>query len=64
MTTTAQQIADIERQIVVLEHNPDNYIGGSKAYFSGYQTFMKPAAQRKFDSLNKKLDALLDSVEA
>lgn len=64
MTTTANQIADIERQIAVIEHNSDSYIGGAKAYFSGRQTFLKPAAQRKVDSLNKKLDALLDSVEA
>ena len=64
MTPTAKQIADIERQIALIEHNADSYIGGSKAYFSGHQTFLKPAAQRKVDSLNKKLDALLDSVEA
>lgn len=64
MTTKAKQIADLERQVLVLEHTPENYIGGSKAYFSGNQTFFKPAAQRKYDSLNKKLDALLDTCEA
>ena len=64
MTPTAKQIADIERQIALIEHNADSYIGGAKAYYSGRQTFLKPAAQRKVDSLNKKLDALLDSVEA
>lgn len=64
MTTKAQQIANLERQILVLEHTPENYIGGSKAYFSGGQTFFKPAAQRKYDSLNNKLDALLDTCEA
>ena len=64
MTNTAKQIADIERQIDLIRHNPDSYIGGDKAYYSGRQTFYKPAAQRKVDLLNKKLDALLDSVEA
>jgi len=64
MTPLAQQIQDIERQIAVIEHTAANYIGGDKAYHSGRQTFLKPAAQRKVDSLNKKLDALLDSVEA
>ena len=64
MTPTAKQIADIERQIALIEHNADSYIGGAQAYYSGHPTFLKPAAQRKVDSLNKKLDALLDSVEA
>jgi antirestriction protein ArdC len=64
MTPLAQQIQDIERQIALIEHTAANYIGGDKAYHSGHQTFLKPAAQRKVDSLNKKLDALLDSVEA
>jgi uncharacterized protein Yka (UPF0111/DUF47 family) len=64
MTQTAQQIHSIELQIARIEHNADNYIGGAKAYHSGYQTFLKPAAQRKVDSLNKQLDKLLDSVEA
>jgi len=64
MTNKAKQIADIERQITVLEVTPENYLGGAKAYFSGCQTFLKPAAQRKLDALNKKLDALLDTCEA
>jgi len=64
MTQLAKQIADLERQIAIIEHTSTNYIGGDKAYYSGNQTFLKPAAQRKVDSLNKKLDALLDTVEA
>ena len=64
MTPLAKQIADLERQISIIEHTSTNYIGGDKAYYSGFQTFLKPAAQRKVDSLNKKLDALLDTVEA
>lgn len=63
MTPTSKKIADIELQIARIEHNADSYIGGAKAYYSGAQTFLKPAAQRKVDSLNKQLDKLLDSVE-
>jgi antirestriction protein ArdC len=64
MTPLAHQIADIERQISIIERTAANYIGGDKAYYSGRQTFLKPAAQRKVDLLNKKLDVLLDIVEA
>lgn len=64
MTPTAKKIHDIELQIARIEHTAANYIGGDKAYYSGNQTFLKPAAQRKVDSLNKQLDKLLDSVEA
>lgn len=63
MTPTAKKIHDIELQIARIEHNAASYIGGDKAYHSGAQTFLKPAAQRKVDSLNKQLDKLLDSVE-
>lgn len=64
MKTKYEQIADLERQIALVEHTSTNYIGGDKAYFSGKQTFLKPAAQRKLNSLNEKLDALLDTCEA
>lgn len=64
MQTLAKQITEIERQISIIEHTASNYIGGDKAYYSGNQTFLKPAAQRRVDALNKKLDVLLDSVKA
>jgi len=64
MTLLAQQIHSIELQIARIEHTSANYIGGDKAYHSGHQTFLKPAAQRKVDLLNKKLDALLAQCEA
>lgn len=64
MTTLAEQIKAIEIQIAKIENNPDSVCGGAKAYFSGNQTFLKPAAQKKVDSLNAKLDKLLDTVEA
>lgn len=62
--TLAEQIQAVEAAIARIEHNADNVIGGSKAYYSGQQTFLKPAAQRKIDSLNKQLDSLLDQCEA
>ena len=64
MTTLAQQIQDTEAAMLRLEHNPDNYIGGLKAYNSGRQTFLKPAAQKKLDKLSRQLDQLLDQCEA
>ena len=62
--TLFEQITALEAAIARIEHNPDSVIGGSKAYYSGHQTYLKPAAQRKIDSLNKQLDSLLDQCEA
>lgn len=64
MQTLAQQIEDTEAAMLRLEHNPDNYQGGLKAYNSGRQTFLKPAAQKKLDKLSRQLDSLLDQCEA
>ena len=62
--TLFEQITALEAAISRIEHNPDSVIGGSRAYYSGHQTYLKPAAQRKIDSLNKQLNALLDQCEA
>ena len=62
--TLSEQITALEAAIARIEHNPDSVIGGSKAYYSGHQTYLKPAAQRKIDSLSKQLNALLDQCEA
>ena len=62
--TLAQQIQALEAAIARIEHDANNVIGGSKAYHSGMQTFLKPAAQRKLDKLNAQLDALLDQCTA
>ena len=62
--TLFEQITALEAAIARIEHNPDSVIGGSRAYYSGQQTYLKPAAQRKIDSLNKQLDSLLDQCEA
>jgi len=60
--TLADEIKQVEREILRLEMNPDNVEGGAKAFHSGNRTTLKPAAQRKLDQLNKKLDDLLDKA--
>jgi hypothetical protein len=62
--TLAEQIRALEAAITRIEHDSSNVIGGDKAYHSGAQTFLKPAAQRKLAKLNKELDQLLDQCEA
>lgn len=62
--TLAEQIRALEIAITRIEHDSSNVIGGDKAYYSGAQTFFKPAAQRKLDKLNSELDRLLDQCEA
>jgi len=62
--TLAEQIRALEIAIARIEHDSSNVIGGDKAYYSGYTTFLKPAAQRKLNKLNSELDRLLDQCEA
>ena len=62
--TIAEQVRELEASIARIEHNPDNVVGGLKAWNSGKQTFLKPSAQRTLDKLNAQLDALLDQCEA
>jgi hypothetical protein len=62
--TLFDRITVLEAAIASIENNPDSVIGGSKEYFSGRKTYFKTAAQRKLDSLNKQLNALLDQCEA
>lgn len=64
MSDIADTIADLELQLTRLEHNPDSYLGGSKAFYSGYKTEYKPAVQRKVNTLQKRLNALYDQCEA
>lgn len=58
----SDQVNELEMKIRIIEASPASYIGGSKSYFSGYTTYLKPAAQKKVDALNKKIEKLLDSV--
>ena len=62
--TLFDQITALEAAIARIEHNPDSVIGGSRAFYSGNQTYLKPAAQRKVEKLNEQLNALLDQCEA
>jgi hypothetical protein len=62
--TIGQQIKELEAAALRIEHNPDNIEGGKQAYYSGRQTHLKPAAQRKLDKINRQLDALFDQCEA
>lgn len=64
MSDIADTIADLELQLTRLEHNPDSYLGGSTAFYSGSQVFYKPTVQRKVDTLQKRLNALYDQCEA
>jgi hypothetical protein len=64
MSDLTDTIADLERQLLRIEHTPDSYLGGSKAFYSGYRTEYKPAVQRKVNTLQKRLNALYDQCEA
>lgn len=64
MSDLTDTIAELELQLLRIERTPDSYQGGSKAFYSGLQTFYKPAVQRKVDKLQKALNALYDQCEA
>ena len=57
------KIAEIEKQILKMENNPNNVIGGLKSWNSGYEIEYKPAIAKKLQKLNKELDKLLDLCE-
>jgi hypothetical protein len=59
----SEQVNELEMKKRIIEASPASYIGGSKSYFSGYTTYLKPAAQKKIDALNKKIEKLLDLVD-
>lgn len=64
MSKLIDTIQELELQLARIEHNPDSYQGGSKAFYSGYETEYKPTVQRKVDNLQKRLNALYDQCEA
>lgn len=64
MSALTDTIAELELQLLRIEHTPASYQGGSKAFYSGLQTFYKPTVQRKVDKLQKALNALYDQCEA
>lgn len=64
MSALTDTIAELELQLLRIERHPDSYQGGSKAFYSGLQTFYKPSVQRKVDKLQERLNALYDLCEA
>ena len=62
--TLIERIQHLESEALRIEQNADNVIGGAKAYYSGERTYLKPAAQRKLDKINRELNALYDQYEA
>lgn len=62
--TRHERIQQLEQAIARIEHDCNNVVGGSFAYYSGKQTHLKPAAQKKLDKLNRELNKLLDQCEA
>ena len=61
--TYSEQIAELEKQISIIENNHDNVCGGMKAWSSGLQTYLKPGAEKKVAALNKKIAKLYELAE-
>lgn len=64
MSALTDTIAELEMQLLRIERHPDSYVGGSKAFYSGYKTEYKPTVQRKVNKLQERLNALYDQCEA
>ena len=62
--TRPERIAELNKSILRIEHDYTNIIGGLKAWDSGRQTELKPAAQKKLDKLTRELDKLQDEITA
>lgn len=60
--TRMDRINELEAAALRIQRNPDNIIGGLKAFNSGYETHLKPAAQRKLDKINSEMGILLDAA--
>lgn len=54
---------EIEKQILRIEANPDNVIGGLKAWNSGRTTELKPAVAKRLKELQKRLDQITDTFD-
>lgn len=52
----------LERQIAIIEDDPKNTTGGSKAFFSGDKTYLKDAAIAKIAKLKAKLETLYSKL--
>ncbi|HLA88213.1 MAG TPA: hypothetical protein VJL10_09330 [Anaerolineales bacterium] len=63
MAKPADNICFLYDQIAAIENNPDNVIGGSKAFFSGKKTYLKDSVLRKIAKLNEKIEKLAETME-
>lgn len=64
MSDITDTIAKLERELLRIEHTPESFVGGLKAFYNGAEVFYKPAVQRKVDKLTERLNALYDQCEA
>ena len=62
--TYSEQIAELEKQISIIEANPYNVIGGLKAWTSGRTTELRPVVAKRLKALQKRLDLITDTFEA
>ena len=60
--TDIERINQLELEVARLTNNPDNVIGGWKAWSSGCATQLKPRIQKRVDKLEKEIDALTDKI--
>jgi hypothetical protein len=59
-----EECAEIEKEILRIETNPSNVIGGLKAWNSGRTTELKPAVAKRLKALQKRLDQITATFEA
>jgi hypothetical protein len=55
---------EIEKEILRIESNPSNVIGGLSAWNSGRTTELKPAVAKRLKALQKRLDQITATFEA
>ena len=60
--TRLERIAELNKSILRIEHDYTNVVGGLKAWDSGRETELKPAAKKKLEKLTRELDQLTDEI--
>ena len=63
-TLKLEECTEIEKEILRIEANPYNVIGGLKAWNSGRTTELKPTVAKRLKALQKRLDQITDNFEA
>lgn len=59
LETSSECLAAIRK----IEMNSSNVIGGHKAFFSGRTTELTPAAKRKIEAIERKMEKLADGCD-